>query len=597
MQGLCRGNRQRLSSVGAAYTAAANGDIIEITDGGTYNEALTFATAGKNITIRSADGSPTATLTCTTANNTVYLNVASISVTLDRLNLKNASPSNNKAVVYLNGTDDILTMKNCVIDNTCQHGIQFNKQAGALTLSNCRITNNQNGTAVYLKFDTSSHLKVPMLVENCRFENNKPKIFEIADAANLTLGNSYFLNSKDQGLGFTNAAAGGSVATVSDCRFSSNTKSGLLFNVAMDKVTVTNCEFTTNGQNGIHFLNSLGLLRGSTPATIRNCNFTAMGWNGIFLEMGVTGQIDNCTFVNCNRLYNSADANHRDYNRGAICRNTGHNEFDPVNLTISNCRMEGCRASFLSRSSDYFSTASLAFTLRDNIFKNNWEYGLRTDVSKTTNSRMLMKIERNQFINTTARASALAEVRLKHTKAGSTFINNLIDSRGDVGLQVSTGPVDVYHNTFVNVNNAANSGAAFYVSDGGGNAIRFKNNLIDQSDRGSTSGEAMATVEIDYNLINTTGATADTTATTVAQFGTHNLTGKAAGFALPHSVPGLGNYRLRDSSSAINIGADQGVDKDLIYRLRPRPLGSQPDLGAYEQPYAVPVELSEFATE
>ncbi len=56
---------------------------------------------------------------------------------------------------------------------------------------------------------------------------------------------------------------------------------------------------------------------------------------------------------------------------------------------------------------------------------------------------------------------------------------------------------------------------------------------------------------------------------------------------------GLGNYRLADDSPAVSAGKAEGAPAtDLDGNPRPSPAGSQPDLGAYENPHARATSLS-----
>ena len=52
---------------------------------------------------------------------------------------------------------------------------------------------------------------------------------------------------------------------------------------------------------------------------------------------------------------------------------------------------------------------------------------------------------------------------------------------------------------------------------------------------------------------------------------------------------GLGNYRLADNSSVIGAGkADGAPSTDIEGNPRPNPVGSKPDMGAYENPVGPP---------
>jgi hypothetical protein len=154
------------------------------------------------------------------------------------------------------------------------------------------------------------------------------------------------------------------------------------------------------------------------------------------------------------------------------------------------------------------------------------------------------------------------------------------------GLTLVNSAADLYHNTFIN------EGIGLELGAGADLPVNVANNVIDRVSAFGIVGagsSGLGQLSVDYNLIN--GAH-DVVASAL---GTHNLTGVGANFLSPSATPGSGDYRLMNTSPAINAGSNAlAITLDLLGAPRPQPTATVPDMGAYEEAVSTPVTLSEF---
>ncbi len=210
-------------------------------------------------------------------------------------------------------------------------------------------------------------------------------------------------------------------------------------------------------------------------------------------------------------------------------------------------------------------------TFERSQFVNNL-YGFNVSDVVRTSAPVSTLLSQSRFTDGSGGLTLLASVG--DAAEGSRIVNNLFDG-GAVGLTLNESVMNVFHNTIVNAPRGMN------LAQGGGYSVSVENNVIDQAaDYGlaTSGGTGFNNLTLDYNLVNGATAAFDPVLSPLA--GTHNITGTVAGFTLPSSTIGAGEYTLTSVSPALNSGANLGITVDLSGNLRPQ--GSAPDMGAYE---------------
>jgi predicted outer membrane repeat protein len=158
------------------------------------------------------------------------------------------------------------------------------------------------------------------------------------------------------------------------------------------------------------------------------------------------------------------------------------------------------------------------------------------------------------------------------------IINNVIHQNNATGIWIVAGNgggnFNLYHNTIYN-----NSGNGI-LFENTYDILSIKNNIISANDGYGLSLSGTNFANVDFNCVYY-NSTAD-----------YNLI--AAGVNDISTNPNyfdaeLGDFRLRNWSSCIGAGdASIQISEDIVEEVRPNPLGSSPDIGAYENPFETP---------
>jgi len=347
-------------------------------------------------------------------------------------------------------------------------------------------------------------------------------------------------------------------------------------------------------QSGTKNLNdAANVVRGASYATIdgftiKNGNAnTGTTWNGGGMyNTNVNPTINNCKFIS-NRSYYGGGGMFNDYSRPTItgCRFENNNTIyqgsggaiDIVHAT-SNVDIMDC--SFLNNYASAhggginveLSQSSVTVTLNNCTFESNsansYGGGLRIYGAD-------MKIERCTFDDNSSFSGGGAD-----NQGGGTlefinciFINNTASSWG--GAINNYGPTTslIYCTSYGN-SGAGNDGLVSYDC-----SVTITNSIFwDSNDPVGHGGSGTLTVT--YSDIR-------------QESGTYSGTGN---INLDPSFISSTDLHLADDSPCIGTGTDAGVTNDRDGNIRPNPLGSIPDMGAYENPLdePLPVELSSF---
>lgn len=512
------------ANVTAAYTAAAEGDRILITDQGTYNE--TVLNLQKSISIISEPPGATINITGTGGVQGLKINkaggtfllkgfkfggrrmrvdAAPASLTLD--NIQNTGVWNSvnleEAVAVLAGAGAVITIKDCVFTGS------------------------------------GANNKAQFLI------NNGP-------VSKLIVSNTVFKDGLENGLAINNKV---DEIQLSGCTFRNHAGKGLQidFSATGSVMTATNCVIDGCGRN-------LLLARPCT-ARVEGTTITASKAAGVFFQnyepVSAPGQTS-LTLNKCVILNNALQG------VDATCLNRDAND---LNLTITGCTI-GENGSEAIRVQDdaAFTAAPNALIAGNKLYDNSNDSGLK----------------------------------LVGLGAGSRVVNNLIDCHKN-GLELARSSAQIYHNTIVS--DAATTttvGLRFDAPTTAAAVLDIRNNLIANVGTGaavSTDTLDLAGVTFDTNLVQASQANLDAAVT--ARAGTHNLLGIDPAFQAASNTAGAGNYNLSMMGSpAINAAdATAAVAVDLAGRLRPQPVGTAPDLGAFEDYLLTPVELSNFSAE
>ncbi|MEM7343367.1 MAG: choice-of-anchor Q domain-containing protein, partial [Chloroflexota bacterium] len=149
-----------------------------------------------------------------------------------------------------------------------------------------------------------------------------------------------------------------------------------------------------------------------------------------------------------------------------------------------------------------------------------------------------------------------------------SLINNVIARHKNAGLKIEAMPdtaVDVIHNTIVSATHT--SGIGVEVLTG---TVRLTNTIIASHTVGISN--TVGTVSENYSLFAGNGANIAGTVAT----GTNSLYVTDPGF----TDPSQNNYRLVETSPAVNAAINAGVSEDRDRKSRP--IGAGYDIGAYE---------------
>jgi len=217
--------------------------------------------------------------------------------------------------------------------------------------------------------------------------------------------------------------------------------------------------------------------------------------------------------------------------------------------------------------------------IQDNVFENNYRHITINPPSGDAASDFI--IRRNFMDGTTSQEG----VRFNDGGGPVSDVileNNVIMNSRQQGLYVKppVSDITVRHNTFFN-----NSEEELRLREAAGDVV-LKNNIIYANGThaaisarapyppGPLAGE-------DYNLIFNDGPSTESgSASPITVFGANTITGLDPLFV--STIPGSEDLHLQAGSPAIEAGTGLGVSDDVEKSSRPNPVGTDPDIGAYE---------------
>ena len=289
------------ATIGAAYTAASNGDTILVADG-TYSAAGDLGlTINKTLTIQSVNGAALTTIDCS-SNYFAFVNSNS---TIQGFTFKNSS-SGDVSPIFVQVS---CTISQCVFSHNTNFGgnggaIELN--GGTTTITGCTFDQNSGSGAISSSGGNAT-------IDSCTFTNNNGQSGGGGGVINLNTGNVTITNST-----FSNNTGG--------------TQAGGVFYWRNGTLNVSDSSFTSNSASygGVILEGAQGIV---SPATFTRCTFTG---NTASLKGGVAaleaGSSGTTSFiaVDCLFIGNSAVQD-----GGVVDGNTAGASANAVNL--KNC--------------------------------------------------------------------------------------------------------------------------------------------------------------------------------------------------------------------------------------------------------------------
>ena len=383
-----------------------------------------------------------------------------------------------------------------------------------VVLNGLTITSGERGTSSNLSFFGGGLYSNPtatnISVTACTFTNNR---------ASTAGGGAFFSKA----------------ATLTDCTFTGNSRSGAQFAAA---ATLTGCTFTNNTRAG----NGGGAFFFSQASTLTGCTFTnntASGsgaGGGVYFTSNATATLTDCTFT------------------GNTSPNSGGGAYFLQTATLTNCAFTNNETTNGDGGGAYFSRKA---TLTNCVYANNTATVQGGGIELSAGGTVI----NSTFYNNMTTAG--------NGKGGGIWVNFGDADASMPGTQ--TVPFTLQNSLFMG-NTTANdrSGHQVYVSNGSTNDIQIQNNLIE----GGTTGIVYVTSgPTDIDTVNESDAEAVFASTNAAD---------------------VYYLRLVTGSPALNVGnndyvnnASPPITTDAVGATRIQ--ASTVDLGAYEGAFAAPI--------
>lgn len=143
--------------------------------------------------------------------------------------------------------------------------------------------------------------------------------------------------------------------------------------------------------------------------------------------------------------------------------------------------------------------------------------------------------------------------------------------------------VNLYNNDIYSTSNDASAPGVFVAgisTAGQFLTLRARNNIIMGWARGIQDAANVATLDLDYNCVfgNTTNYWDNSTGTLAPKAGPHSISSNPL-----FTNAANRDFTLQSGSPCINAGVDVGLTRDYAGNPVPVPIGSAPDIGAYER--------------
>ncbi|MCX7919541.1 MAG: right-handed parallel beta-helix repeat-containing protein [bacterium] len=559
------------SDIPDAITAAISGDTIQITVAGNYCNSTTMD-INKNLSIQGTVSgvsivnqcnildTPTVTLQnllfsgvsgqgisiyssanvtiqgCTFSNKTLGwgLNIpgaATVTITRSLIN------SNNPGAINFNGSG-AMTISNSTIINNAVRGIVIGG-GGTLTMQYCLSTNNQVGV-VAQTLDGSN-----ITITNSMIMNEGQVGIWLLKQANVTVSHSTISGNYWDNIRAGNDAANnakGSVITVTNSILN-NGRLGILCMGPGITISLTSCIVNYNREYGFYY--AYVPAGDNTPCSFyfADSEFSRNTISGF----GVGGQyyLSAVTAIRCKFNEN---------------RDSGFVTWDME----GNCNTYFSQCEFIMNKCQSFPS-----------------YQIYLNTNNVDSGYSVVYIERSKFVDGSGNARALARMR---SWSETTIINCIFDE-GQDQLWIEGANVRAYHCDFVTTTkNTRNAVHSEWIRTGGDVII---NNCI-------FSGASVAFQTYNNSSVNISGIAnllynIDTIYTGSAiNIGSISYYPGDPKFVGASSGPGTGDFHLQTNSPALYRGINLGIPNDFDGNPRPRPIGTSPDIGAYEEQTAFP---------
>lgn len=300
----------------AAIAAAVSGDQIVVADGtftGPDNRGLDFA--GKNLSLRSANGFGLCTIDCELVDRAfVFQSGESESAIVEGFTIKNGKPvSGNGGAILINGVAIATrpTIRDCVFNsNTAPNG-------GAIAISglsdpdifdctfiaNAAIPGGVNGAGGAISLNGVS---TAAAIIGCTFDSNASAAgggLHAQGSSKPTVDHCTFVKNTSTGNGGGMTLGGGSMSFVSNCALYGNTSSGtggggIVCSGSTSSSTIVNCLFSGNAAMSVGLGGGVLISSGSTK--LLNCTMAgnsagAINLGGALAKLnGATCIVHNC---------------------------------------------------------------------------------------------------------------------------------------------------------------------------------------------------------------------------------------------------------------------------------------------------------------
>lgn len=275
----------------AALAAAASGDEIIVADGtytGPDNRGLSFA--GKNLLLRSANGSAACIIDCELADRAfIFQSGETPDAIVEGFTIRNARPPGGAlpgGAVLVNGVAAVTrpTLRECVFTaNAAPNGgaIAVNGNSEP-TIVDCTFVANQalpGGINGFGGAISLSGVAVKATIEGCTFDSNTASgggAIHRQGQSTVTADRCTFLKNSSTGNGGAVTLGSAAVGTLSNCAFFGNTSAGtgggaVIATTSGSNSTIVNCLFSGNQASNVGLGGGVLISTGSTQ--ILNCTF------------------------------------------------------------------------------------------------------------------------------------------------------------------------------------------------------------------------------------------------------------------------------------------------------------------------------------
>jgi hypothetical protein len=252
---------------------------------------------------------------------------------------------------------------------------------------------------------------------------------------------------------------------------------------------------------------------------------------------------------------------------------------DALEVEIRNNTFEDINAGSDDAALDFSGGTYLEVIIQDNLFENNFRH-ININPPAGDNASNIV-IRRNAMNGTTNQEG----VRINDGGGPITNLileNNVVMNSGQQNLYVSApvGDISVRHNTFYN-----GLEEEIGLNDAAGDVSLFNNIVFANGTHAAVSAEPPfppgPLPSENYNLIFNNGVMTESgTDQPITVFGVNTIVGLDPRFV--DTTPGSEDLHLLLDSPALQSGLDMGVTDDIEQNPRPNPVGTDPDIGAYE---------------